>query len=400
MKKIWLIAWSAYKQRVRSGTFLMLTLGLPVLMVIAGAIPFFTQGFGDELPVVGYVDQTGQLAAVQEVVVDEQTLVLRAFAEPTQAQDAYQQGEIGGYLVIPGGYFEGEQARYYAEESPNVALTQGLQIFMRRAMLPEAPDWMLERLDDPTNRTFVSLETGESVQEGPALILRVATPIALAILMALALLFTSSQMGAAVVREKDQRAMEMIITSIRTSQLVAGKIIGMTLLSLTQLAVWGTGILIAVILLLAGDVDLGSLSLPWGALFWALMLGIPGYFLYAVVAAGLGIIAGDTQQAQQLAGFLGFLGMFPLWIAGVLLEAPNSALAVGLSLFPFTAPIFSLFRMALTEVPLWQLVASFGILILSLLAGIWVVSRVFRVAMLMYGQALTPREIWRAMKQA
>ncbi len=400
MKKIWLIVWSTYKQRVRSGSFLMLTLGVPVLMVIAGSIPFFTEGFGDELPVVGVVDQTGQLASIQEVTVDDQILRLEAFDEPTQAQEAFQQGEIGGYLVIPGGYFEGEQARYYAEESPNTFLSSGLQIFMRHAMLPHAPEWTLERLDDPMNRTFVSLDTGESVQEGPALILRIATPAALAILMALALLFTSSQMGAAVVREKDQRAMEMIITSIRTSQLVAGKVLGMTLLSLTQLAVWGTGVLIAIILLLTGEVDLSGVSIPWSALFWAVMLGVPGYFLYAVVASGLGIIAGDTQQAQQLAGFLGFLGMVPLWFAGILLDAPNSATAVGLSLFPFTGPIFILFRMTLTEVPLWQLLTSFGILILSLLAGIWMVTRIFRAAMLMYGQALKPREIWRALKQA
>jgi ABC-2 type transport system permease protein len=400
MKKIWLIAWSTYKQRVRSGSFLMLTFGLPVLMVIAGAIPFFTEGFGDALPVVGVVDQTGQLALVQEIGVEDQSLRLIAFDEPSQAQEAYQQGEIGGYLVIPSGYFEGEQARYYAKESPNAFLNSGLQIFMRRAMLPQAPEWTLERLDDPMNRTFVSLDTGESVQEGPALILRIATPAVLAILMALALFFTSSQMGAAVVREKDQRAMEMIITSIKTSQLVTGKVLGMTLLSLTQLAIWGTGVLIATILLLTGDVDLTGISIPWNVLFWAVLLGIPGYFLYAVTAAGLGIIAGDTQQAQQLAGFLGFIGMSPLWLAGVLLEAPNSATAVGLSLFPFTGPIFSLFRMSLTEVPLWQLVTCFGILVLSLLAGIWAVTRIFRAAMLMYGQALRPREIWRALKQA
>jgi ABC-2 type transport system permease protein len=400
MKKIWLIAWSTYKQRVRSGSFLTLTLGLLVLMVIAGAIPFFMEGFGDELPVVGVVDQTGQLSFVQEVAVDEQTLQLKAYTEPVQAREAYQQGEIGGYLVIPSGYFEGEQARYYAEESPNAFLNQGLQIFMRRAMLPQAPEWALERLDDPMNRTFVNLRTGESVQEGPALIVRIATPAVLAVLMGLALLFTSSQMGAAVVREKDQRAMEMIITSIKTSQLVTGKVLGMTLLSLTQLAIWGTGVVIAIGLLLTGDVDLTGISIPWNVLFWAVALGIPGYFLYAVAAAGLGIIAGDTQQAQQLAGFLGFLGMLPLWLAGVLLEAPNSAVAVGLSLFPFTGPIFSLFRMSLTEVPLWQLVTCFGILVVSLFAGIWAVTRIFRAAMLMYGQALRPRDLWRALKQA
>jgi len=400
MKKIWLIAWTTYKQRVRSGTFLMLTLGIPVLMVIAGAVPFFTQGFGGELPVVGYIDQTGQLAPVQEVLVDEQMLQLRAYDEPTQAQEAYQQGDIGGYLVVPAGYFDGEQARYYAEEAPNISLTEGLGTFMRRAMLPQAPEWTLDRLADPTHRTYVALSTSERVEEGAALIIRIVTPIGLAVFMAFALLFTSSQMGAAVVREKDQRAMEMVITSLKTSQLVAGKVLGMTLLSLTQIVVWGAGVLIAVILLLSGDVDLGNISFPWEALFWALMLGVPGYFLYAVIASGIGIIAGDSQQAQQLAGFLGFIGMFPLWFVGFIVEVPNGTTAVGLSLFPLTGPIFTLFRMALIEVPLWQLVTSFGILVLSLMAGIWAVTRIFRAAMLMYGQALRPREIWRALKQA
>ena len=172
----------------------------------------------------------------------------------------------------------------------------------------------------------------------------------------------------------------------------------MTLLSVTQLAVWGIGIVIAILLLLTGDVDLSGVSIPWSPLFWAVMLGVPGYFLYAVVAAGLGIVAGDAQQAQQLAGFLGFLGMIPLWFGGVLLDAPNSATAVGLSLFPFTGPVFILFRMTLTEVPLWQLVASFGILILSLLTGIWMVTHIFRAAMLIYGQALKPREIWQTIE--
>lgn len=400
MRKIWLIATTTYKQRVRSGSFLILTLALPALMVIAGAIPLISLGRSGALPVIGTVDLTGQLTPVEEVQVEDQTLRLNAYDNPDQAREAFRQGEIEGYLVIPAGYFEGQQPQYYAEEAPNAYLTEGLRIFMRRAMLPQASDWELRRLEDPTNRTFVAISSGEQVQEGPGLIVRFATPAALAILLGLALLFTSSQMGAAVVREKDQRAMEMVITSLRPSQLVAGKVLGMSLLSLTQIAVWGFGAVIGVGLLLAGQIDLASLSIPWGALIWAVLLGVPGYFLYATIASGIGIIAGDSQQAQQLAGFLGFLGLAPLYFAGVLLEAPNSAAAVGLTLFPLTAPMFALLRMALTEVPTWQLASSFTILLVSLGAGIWAVARIFRVAMLMYGQALRPSEIVRALRQA
>jgi ABC-2 type transport system permease protein len=400
MRKIWLIATTTYKRQVRSGAFLILTFVLPGLMVTAGAIPFVTSGPGRAPQAVGYVDQTGQLAPPQAVRVEAQTLQLKAYANPEAARRDYEQGEIAGYLVVPAGYFEGARPRYYAEEPPATVITEGLSIALRRAMLPDAPEWLLERLADPAHRTFVAADSGETIEEGLGLVLRIVAPAALSLLLGLALLFTAGQMGAAVVREKDQRAMEIIVTSLRPSELVAGKVLGMSMLSLTQLAVWAGGGLIGLALLAAGQVDLAGVNAPWKAIFWAAALGVPGYFLYAVLAAGLGVIAGSSQQAQQLAAFLGFIGMVPFWLAGALVSAPNSAIAVGLTLFPLTAPMFSLLRMAVTEVPLWQLVASAGILIASLAAAMWAVARIFRAAMLMYGQALSPRMIARAIRQA
>jgi ABC-2 type transport system permease protein len=135
-------------------------------------------------------------------------------------------------------------------------------------------------------------------------------------------------------------------------------------------------------------------------LLWAVLLGFPGYLLYAVIAAGIGVVAGDTQQAQQLAGFLGFFGLLPMWFAGTVVEAPNSPAAVGLSLFPLTGPIFSLLRMTFTRVPLWQLLASLGLILVSLAAAVWAVTRVFRAAMLLYGQTFGPRQILRALRQS
>jgi ABC-2 type transport system permease protein len=75
-------------------------------------------------------------------------------------------------------------------------------------------------------------------------------------------------------------------------------------------------------------------------------------------------------------------------------------LAVGLTLFPLSAPMIALFRMALTDVPLWQLATSLGILIISLIGSVWFVARIFRAAMLMYGQSLNPRQILRALREA
>jgi ABC-2 type transport system permease protein len=368
-------------------------------MVIAGAIPFIRARGGD-LPAVGYVDQTGRLAPVAQVPIEGATLNLTAYADTSRAQAAIQQGEITGYLVIPDNYFEGQVAAFYAAEEPTAQLRDALEAFMRRAMVPDAPDWTLERLADPSAVTYVARDSRDEIAEGPALLIRFAAPAVLALMFALAVLTGASQMGSAVVREKDQRSMEMIITSLAPQELVAGKVLGMALLSLTQVGVWAVGGSIAIGLALSSAVDVQTLSIPWEALIWAPLLGVPGYFLYAVLASGLGVVAGDSQQAQQLAGVLGMLGMAPLWFAGLLINALNGPLAVGLTLFPLSAPMIGLIRMALVEVPTWQLVSSQAILTASLIGSIWVVARIFRAAMLMYGQAFQPRQILQALREA
>jgi ABC-2 type transport system permease protein len=372
-------------------------------MVIAGAIPILMMTRGT-LPSIGYVDQTGELATVESVTVDGDTLRLTAYQDPDAARRALDAGEVAGYLVIPEGYFAGHSPgatpTFYGEKRPSDKLENAMTLFMRRAMLPEASASTLARLDNPSSVTYVARETGERVGQGPALVVRIATPAFLAMVFVLSVFASANQMGSAVVREKEHRAMEIVITSISPRDLVAGKVLGMTLVSLTQVAVWTVGALVGIGLALSGTLRIQDLSIPWSAVLWAALLGIPGYFLYAVLGAGLGVIAGDKQQARQLAGLLGFLGMAPLYFSAILVENIDGRLGVGLTLFPLTAPYVALFRTMLSEVPTWQLFASLGILLATLAASVWFVTRTFRAAMLLYGQALQPREILRALRQA
>ena len=399
MRRAWLVATTTYRQRVRSGTFLLLTFGIPVLMVIAGAIPFIMERRA-ELPRVGYVDETDQFAPLEAITVDDEMLHLVSYAEVGAAAQAFAGGDIDGYLVIPKDYFEGGRPAFHGERSPGRDLRIGLSQFMREALLPEAPGWQRARLGNPSEVMFASTATGERVAPGPGLIFRIATPAFLALVFVFTVMTTTDQMGSAVVQEKEQRAMEMVITSLSPRELVTGKVLGMTLLTLTQIGVWLLGAAAGLTLALFGALRLEDLTIPWFAVLWAVLLGIPGYFLYAVLAAGLGIIAGDKQQARQLAGMLGFLGMSPLFFMGLIIDNLDGVLGVGLTLFPMTAPVIALFRMLLTEVPTWQMGAGLAVLIATLAASIWFVARVFRAAMLMYGQALRPRDILRALRQS
>ncbi len=399
MRKIWLVSATTYRRRVRSTAFLMLTFGMPLLMVIVSGIAILTE-LGGDVSRVGYVDQTGQLAPVVWVAVGDETLHLTSYPETDGARQALKAGDIAGYLVVPEGYFDGAQAMFYGERSPNVRVEEGLTAFMRRAMLADAPEWQLERLEDPSNVTYVALETGERVGQGLPLVVRVATPAFLALMFLFTVFTSANQMGSVVVREKEQRAMEIVITSLRPRELVAGKVLGMALLSLTQVAIWMLGAAAAVGLALFGTFRLQDLSIPWNALLWAALLGIPGYLLYATLGAGLGVIAGDQQQARQLSGMLGFIGFGPLYFMGIIIDNLGGPLGVGLTLFPLTAPTIALFRMTLSEVPIWQLATSFALIVATLAATIWFVARIFRGAMLMYGQMLRPRQILRTLREA
>jgi ABC-2 type transport system permease protein len=357
-------------------------------------------GASGDLPRVGTVDRTGRLARVVEVSVDGAPLALAPFVDADSAQAALERGEVAGYLVIPEGYFEGERPTFYGESEPGPRLEEGLTLYLRQALLPEGDRSRIERLSDPSERVYVVQGSGREVSEGLPMVIRFATPALLAIMFALAIFTGANQMGSAMVREKDQRAIEMVVTSLAPWKLVAGKVLGLALLTLTQVGVWTAGAGIAVGLALAGASGSLSLSVPWGAIGWGLVLGIPGYFLYATLAAGLGILAGDRQQARQLAGMLGFIGMAPLYLVSAVLGAPNGPLAVALTLFPLTGPMLALLRMVITKVPAWQLAASAAILLASLGVSVWFVARVFRAAMLMYGQSLRPKQIWRALRQS
>ena len=288
MRKIWLLATKTYRQYIRSGTFLILTFGLPGLMLIAGAVPWLLQMGQDEAR-LGYVDQTGQLAIPTAVTVDNDGITINTYPSAAAAQDTLEQGHIDGYLLIPEGYFQGQTPRFYGQEFPGVAIQETLAGFMRQVLLRDQPDWVRERLSDPSQLTYVARATGEELAEGPGVLIWVVTPLALALAFGLLVLTASGQMGVAIVEEKDQRAMEIIITSLAPRELVIGKVLGITLLTVTQVAIWavGAGIAIGLALTAIGGVPL---IIPWRAASWALLLGVPGFFLYAVLAAGYRIV--------------------------------------------------------------------------------------------------------------
>lgn len=396
MKKTWLLTVKTWRQYLRSGTFLMLTLGLPVAMLLIAIIPFFSLVKQVDSR-IGYVDLTGQLPLLSTVNLENIDITITTYADVESARSALEQDQIGGYLVIPAGYFEGQATRYYSPKSPGLMIQDTLARSIRRTLLADQPLWVTERFSSPAELTYAARTTGEVMGEGEVLLQFIA-PFGLAMVFGLLILTGVGQMGGAIAEEKDHRAMEMVITSLTARQLVLGKGLGITLLAVTQLLVWttGAGLIITLLVLAGGNIPL---NFPWRTITWAVLLGGPGYFLYIVLAAGVGIIAGSRDHADQLSGLLGLAVMSPFYLLIFLINDLDGPIMLGLTWFPLTAPVMALIRMTLTEVPTWQLVVSLVSLIVSVAGSVWFVARIFRGAMLVYGQALRPRQIWQALRQ-
>jgi ABC-2 type transport system permease protein len=188
---------------------------------------------------------------------------------------------------------------------------------------------------------------------------------------------------------------------VTPKELMAGKIVGVGAVGLTQLAVWyGAGFLLAAPGLMAASSGLGSLNLAPLALALFPVYFLLGYFLYAALWAMLGAMSNSEQEAQQMQFFV----MLPLILSSLImipaLTNPNAPVAVAFSLFPFCTPLVMYARITAQGAPVWQIVLSIVLMIAAVYATLVVASRIYRVGILMYGKRPTLPELWKWFKYA
>jgi ABC-2 type transport system permease protein len=179
---------------------------------------------------------------------------------------------------------------------------------------------------------------------------------------------------------------------------MAGKIVGLGLLGLLQVTVWLSVAIGAFLFAQSRFPVMAALSLPTGVLVIAALMFVPAYLLVAASLSTIGAAVSAVQEGQQLSGIVSLLMISPVWFLPVIIKDPNGALAVGTSIFPFTAPIVMMQRVALTEVPAWQLGLAFVVLIGSAVGMMWVAGKVMRFGMLRYGKRLSLRDLGQALR--
>jgi ABC-2 type transport system permease protein len=196
-----------------------------------------------------------------------------------------------------------------------------------------------------------------------------------------------------VVEEKEDRVIEIIATTVSPTQLMAGKIIGLTSVGLTQVSIWIGLAALAVLAFIRRLPFLASLQLPWAVLALGLLYFLLGYLLIAACYAAAGAIVTTSQEAQTLVTPISMLGIAPLMLVNVILTQPNGTLALIFSLIPFSAPMTMLLRLPVADVPSWQVAASLLTLALAAFGAVLLAARALRISMTHSGRRLGLRDL-------
>jgi ABC-2 type transport system permease protein len=168
--------------------------------------------------------------------------------------------------------------------------------------------------------------------------------------------------------------------------------------SLTQIGIWALAVVVGLIVGAQFLEPLRTVRVPWQMLGVTVLYFFPAYALVAGLMVAIGSAVTETRQGQQIAGILNLMFSAPFFFVALIMTNPDSPVLVALTLFPTTALVTIIVRWSLSLVPLWQMVASWVLLVASAGLSVWAAARILRVGMLSYGQRLSLRAVWRAVR--
>jgi len=390
MRKLWLVAKHEYLKRVRKRSFLLAVLGLPLLMVAVAVVAALVAIRGGDSRPVGYVDHAGLLnpdvlSALQDARESFPEYI--SFTDEAAAQASLEAGDIQSFYVVPEDYIVSKELRsVYAENDPSEFVSERFGDYIRVSLIAQQPSAVRERLLTGYSLTVRASDGRRELSEEN--VLDIALPFVIAMLMFFAIAGIGGYMLEAVIQEKENRTMEILTTSVSPSQLMGGKALGLMCVSLTQILVWAVALAIGAVVGARYVEALQTINIPWEMLIVSILYFLPTFALIAGMMISIGAMVTEMQQGQQISGMLNMLFVLPIFFGALIVTNPGSPLLVALTLFPTTALLTILLRWSTSVIPLWQLAASWIVLVGSAGGTIWLAGKILRMGMLRYGQRL------------
>jgi len=405
MNKTLLILGHEFLHTIKRRGFVIMTLIVPLIALLA--IGAYQLILGIEKPAVaeeitiGYVDEAG---GFQEYTNQGNTTLV-GFETRDDATEALVEGDIKEYFVIPPDYISTGVVSRYTLQRQLVApadITTAISNFLVSNLLAgKVPAATVDRVEAPLNLVTTRLtETGAVAPEQGGFG-NLIVPGVFSFLLFLAIIFSSTYLLQGLSEEKENRLIEVLLSSVSARQLLTGKVLGIGAAGLTQVVVW---VVSALLLFSLASSSIGGListiQLPANFFVLAVVYFILGYLLFAVLSAGIGAISSNSREGQQLIGIFTLPLLIPLWFMSLLMLFPDNPIWVVLTILPITAPVQVMIRLGVSDIPAWQLVASIAVLGLTIVGVMLLTIKVFRIYLLMYGKRPKFGEIIRSFRTA
>ena len=405
MNKVRIVFLHEFLLVLRSRSFLLTLFLIPLagfaVILVIGGLQKNNQGApltsliappSDTKP-VGLIDQSGIITTIPESVSN----LIMSYPDAESARVALTNQKISGYYVVAADYLTTGQVDLYRTDFNPIGGTD--DSYLLSGLLEEnlfsADPQLLNLFRQP-----MKLEThfeSTAPQRDPNSALTFFLPYAVTMLFYILILGSSSTMLNSITNEKQNRVMEILLTSITPLQMLTGKIIALGLIGLLQTTFWSVS---AFFLYRVSGRTFQlpvEFALPVSLLLWGLLYFVLGYAIYASLMAGVGAIVPNLREGSQATIIVIIPLVIPIFFINTLISAPNGGISMVLSLFPLTAPVAMLTRLAATQVPFYQtalaavLQAGTAILIVRAVSGL------FRAQILLSGQAFKMKLFLRAL---
>jgi ABC-2 type transport system permease protein len=402
MNKTLLIFRHEFLNTISRRGFIILTFALLLIALLAIGIFHIVSGIAKpptEITKIGYVDEAGTFSQF----TTQGNIILIQLNDSESATQSLIKGDIKDYFVIPSDYTSKGTINLYTLEkqaTTSAEITTAITDFLSDNLLAgKVSNSTIKVIESPLNLITVRLTaTGEVSKEqgGP---INLIVPGVFSFLLALSLSFSSVYVLQGFGEEKENRLMEILLSSVSTRQLITGKVLGIGAAGLVQVVVWV--ISIPLLLNLASSSIGGIIStiqIPANFLILGIAYFILGYLMFAVLSSSVAAVSATVREGQGIASIFGIFAIAPFWFYSLLLLYPNSPVWVVFSIFPFSAPVLVMLRVGMVGVPLWQIIASMTVMIMSIFGGLLLAAKLLKTYLLMYGKRPSIKEIIRNLR--
>jgi ABC-2 type transport system permease protein len=445
MKKVLVIIRREYIQGVRGKAFVVSTVLAPVFMLLFLVVPGLLIGLKTgEATRVAVVDETGRVyQPLRESVtrgprkgVERAGGAARGVADAGAARDVAEavqtnfqmeevsaagrpleevkaelsrrvlDGKLDVYLVLPADILQRGEAELYARNTGDMITLSVLEDRLNLAVIEQRMrDENIEqqRVRQLSRNVTMSKEKvtagGTKKDEGGSFIFA----IGVGTFVIIAMMMYGQSILSAVVEEKTTRIVEVLFSSVDAFGLLAGKLVGVSLVALTQFTIWAAMFLLLALFstgaMMMGGMEVTLPTVPPQAYAYALLFFMLGFFVYATVYAVIGAVVTTEKEASQIVVPVSLFPVIAIYLAFPVIRSPGSNFSFWVSMVPFFSPVTMLVRVVTETPPFWQIALSLLFGVLTVVAMIWVAARIYRTGMLMYGKRATIPEILRWIRQ-